>query len=174
MYKWSTGSNASSIAGLSVGRYYVTITDAGSCNNYTWLNITQPTEITITGTPMSLSCQGSNTGKITTTVTGGVSGSLIYQWSNGQAGSTAINLQAGTYTVSVTNSSGCTKSQSFIVGENLPITINAGSIVNATCYNSSNGSIQLLVSGGVAPYDYHWNNGQNTSNAVNLPQEYIL
>ncbi len=164
-YRWSTGSTAPFISGLTIGRYYVTLTDAGSCSNFTFLNITQPTDITITGTPFSLSCQGSNTGKITTTVSGGSGGVYTYRWNNGQTGSTATNLLAGTYTVTVTNTAGCSKSQSFAVAENLPIIVSAASIQHASCYNSNNGYIQLSVTGGVYPYTYLWNNGQNTNTA---------
>ena len=168
-YKWSTGSNNQYISGLSVGRYYVTIADANTCINLTFLNITQPSEITITGTPSSVACQGSGSGMITTTVSGGSGGTMAYLWSNGQTGSTATNLSAGVYTVTVTNTAGCSKTKSFLLTETVVKIITLVEKKNPLCYAGNNGSIQISVSGGLgAPYQYLWNNGQTTAGAVNL------
>jgi len=167
-YHWITGSNAQLITGLSVGRYHVTITDANSCPNFTWQDITQPSDITVLGTPVIVVCNGSNTGSIIATTSGGSGGLTSYLWNNGQTTSTAINLTAGTYTVTVTNEAGCTKSKSFVVGENPALSF--GSVINtpAKCFSSADGSIQLFVSGGVTPYSYYWNNGQTASTATGL------
>lgn len=167
-YKWTTNSTSQLITGLTAGAYYVTITDASSCQNVTVQTITQPSDITITGTPVKVACQGGNNGQITTTVTGGSGGTLSYLWNNSQTAATAINLAAGTYTVTVTNSSGCTKSKSFAVTENSAIAFGNVAVISPTCYNGSNGSIQLFVSGGALPYSYLWNNGQTTGTLINL------
>ena len=35
---------------------------------------------------------------------------------------------------------------------------------NVSCFGGSNGSIQLSVVGGTAPYSYNWSNGATTQN----------
>jgi len=115
-YHWSVGAYTQMISGLTTGRYYVTITDANLCSMITWWDITQPTDIQIIGTATGNSCSGISDGQITTTISGGSVGPTAYLWSNGQTGSTAVNLPAGNYTVTVTNTAGCTKvSQLFAI-----------------------------------------------------------
>ena len=42
------------------------------------------------------------------------------------------------------------------------------SVTNASCPNSTNGSVNLTVSGGTLPYSYAWSNGATTPNLVNV------
>ncbi len=42
--------------------------------------------------------------------------------------------------------------------------------VNVLCFGESNGSINVSVSGGIAPYNYLWNTGETTQDLNNLPQ----
>ncbi|MEI7726139.1 MAG: T9SS type A sorting domain-containing protein [Bacteroidota bacterium] len=167
-YTWSTGSHEQLITGLSAGRYNVNIADANNCLLLTWEDVIQPSDLSLTGTPVAVSCQGSGNGKITTTVSGGSGGNTTYLWNNSQTGSTATNLTAGTYTVTVTNIAGCSKNKSFTITENPAITIATVAITHAKCSNSNDGSIQLMLAGGVTPYTYLWNNGQTGSTAINL------
>ena len=49
-----------------------------------------------------------------------------------------------------------------------PIEINFINIVEVTCNGLENGSAQAMVSGGTSPYDYAWDNGDDTAVAMNL------
>ncbi|MEI7724138.1 MAG: SprB repeat-containing protein, partial [Bacteroidota bacterium] len=167
-YHWSTGSTSQQITGLTPGSYTVTTTDASNCFTLNWFTINQPTDITITGTPSPVACISGSGGQITTTINGGSGGANTYLWNNGQTGPSATNLTAGTYTVTVTNIAGCTKSGSFNVTESVSMNLTAVAIISPLCCNSSNGSIQISVSCGVSPYTYLWNNGQTAVTAVNL------
>jgi len=116
LYHWGIGGYSQMINGLTAGRYYLTITDANMCQLFTWMDITQPTDIQITGTATGNTCTGISDGQITTTISGGSGGPAAYLWSNGQTGATAVNLPVGNYTVTVTNAAGCTKvSQLFTI-----------------------------------------------------------
>ena len=74
---------------------------------------------------------------------------------NGQQTEDLSNLNPGIYNVIVTDSKGCTASSQFQVNE-LPSPVQlSANVTNAMCGNSS-GSIDLSVSGGVAPYTIIW------------------
>ncbi|WP_460504239.1 SprB repeat-containing protein, partial [Hymenobacter agri] len=54
------------------------------------------------------------------------------------------------------------------VGE--PAQLRASSqVMDATCYEAANGSVDLTVSGGTAPYTYLWSNGATTQDLAALP-----
>ncbi|MCX7547115.1 T9SS type B sorting domain-containing protein [Xanthomarina sp. F1114] len=72
-----------------------------------------------------------------------------YIWSNGETTSSIQINQIGTYTVTVTNSSGCSKSRNIIVAPSNVATFNDIIVVDAT----ENNTITVLVSG-EGEYEY--------------------
>lgn len=97
-------------------------------------------------------------------------GPYTYQWSanaGSQTTNTAVNLQAGSYCVTVTDNNGLTDQVCFEIAAASPITANGfdGSD-DGTC----SGQSFVAASGGNAPYTYQWNDPQNqtTATAVNL------
>ncbi len=88
-------------------------------------------------------------------------------WSNGQTTPTATNLSAGNYTVTVTDMNGCTASTSVVITQ--PDVLSVSTTGNSvTCNNGNDGSASAIVSGGVSPYSYLWNNLQTTQTINNL------
>jgi gliding motility-associated-like protein len=69
------------------------------------------------------------------------------------------DLPPGTYTVTITDANGDTASGNMIsIGESQSIIVNA-LITQPTCYDRSNGVIEILnISGGTAPYTTIWDN----------------
>ena len=90
-----------------------------------------------------------------------------YLWNNGATAATISNLSAGTYTVTVTDSTGNTITESFTITE--PVAL-VPTIVKTdiTCNFASNGTATVSVTGGTAPYTYFWSNGMTSANATNL------
>jgi hypothetical protein len=82
----------------------------------------------------------------------------IYDWSNGQTGSTATGLTSGVYSVTVTDSNGCPNSQNFIVENVPPPNIISFTTTPPSCF-SNDGEVEVLVEGGTAPYYYSGSNG---------------
>lgn len=108
-YAWSNGGNSSTVGNLTAGVYSVTVSDNGGCSGSASVTIGQPASALICTVAVtdSISTPGGNDGQATVTASGGTPG-YTYVWSNGQTGPTAIGLAAGTYTVTVTDSEGCT------------------------------------------------------------------
>jgi gliding motility-associated-like protein len=119
----------------------------------------------------NVGCNGGNTGKVIVAVTGGtpaVTG-YTYSWSP-VAGSkdSLTNLSAGTYTVTVRDSLGCTITASGTVSQPVAALAVQSTVTNVGCGGASNGSIQLVVNGGTPAYSFSWSGGQQTQDLFNI------
>ena len=105
-YLWSNGATASSISVSTAGNYTVTITQANGC-----VSTSLPATVNVNANPAKpiISASGSTTnvcpGK---TVTLTSSAATAYLWSNGATTQSIVVNAAGNYTVTVSNSNGCT------------------------------------------------------------------
>ncbi len=169
LWSWSgSSSTTSSISNVGAGIYNVTITDQQGCSAATQINIIQPAAaLTLQGTVTETSC-GNNDGSITTQSTGGTA-PYSYLWSTGSVASSLTTLFAGIYTITVTDQNGCTQSQSFTVqASNAPV-LSVVATTNITCHGGTNGTADMSVTGGIAPYTWSWQNNSSTgSSATNL------
>ena len=164
-YHWSTGETGASIQNLAAGIYSVTISD--SSGNLLTLNkeVTQPNKLAVTETVFNPSCSGSANGSINISPSGG-SGSYSYAWSNGATTEDISNLNAGTYKVTVTDSLGCSVTASYLLLNNVRITLT--SVITKAACGQSNGAVNVTVSGGTAPYTYSWDNGATSEDLINV------
>lgn len=111
-------------------------------------------------------CFGQSTGSIDLTVTGG---KAPYQFDWGFSQDEDLDsLVAGTYPVTVTDAIGTTAEEAFVVDEPAEIKVTA-EIIPVSCLESSDGGIDLTVSGGVAPYGIAWSNDQTSEDLTGLP-----
>lgn len=176
-YSWSTGNNTSSITGVAAGIYKLTVTDnngSGCSQIFTYtLNSESAPSLTVSG--MNATCNGICDGSATVTVSGGTPG-YTYSWLNsalvsiGQSNLTATSLCSGTFYVQVTDTALCMSSIQVDIDEPAPLDT---SLINSTgnlCYGDCNGSATAVVNGGMPPYNYLWNDGNNqvTNPAVGL------
>ena len=81
---------------------------------------------------------------------------------------TAINLVAGTYNVTITDSLGCTGTASVTLTDPSAIVATISSSTGVNCAGDSTGSATVNATGGLAPYTYLWPTGQTTATATNL------
>lgn len=113
-----------------------------------------------TSTFTEVTCSGGNDGAIDLTPVGG-NAPYTYSWTGGaSAVEDPTNLGAGSYTVTITDNSGCQHQETIIVTEPLPIVITGTSTDEI---NGSDGSIDITVSGGTPPYGFNWNMGAGSS-----------
>ena len=177
-YSWSNGApNSATVFGLSFGMYYCDITDANGCvysGNSIPVIISQPASALTSSLIIqaSVSCYGGSDGSATITGVGGTS-PYTYLWNNGQTTSNAVGLHAGLFTCTVTDANGCQTTRDVIIVE--PSDLLHTTLVNdINCNGGSNGSISVVVTGGVYPYLYSWSNGAVTNVISNLtPGNYI-
>lgn len=166
-YLWNNSTTTQNLTGLTIGTYSVTITDSNGCTTSTSATITQPAALSLSVSTTDVQCNGDNTGAANLTVTGGV-GPYTYSWTNGGGNNEDLtNVAAGTYTVTVTDSNGCSESLSATIFEPSAISLSATS-VNVLCNGGNTGSIDLSVSGGTVGYSYLWSNGSTAEDPNNL------
>ncbi len=155
-YAWSNGGNTSLITGLVAGTYTVTVTDFNGCTGSTQLTLTAEDPFTLDITPTAPLCFGGADGKISVAVNGGDS-PFTYNWSNGDNAAKLSDLQAGSYTVTVSDANNCQVVQTVNLQDGVEIIID-GQISHGNCDGTENGSITANISGGSAPYSVFWSN----------------
>ena len=158
-YLWSNAAITQDINNLSVGNYSVTVTDANNCTLTGNASVTQPSAIQISETHVDASCGNSN-GTIDLTVSGGTF-PYNYSWNNAAITQDLSSLGVGIYDVTVTDINNCSATISISIingGGTLPLTFTS---VDETC-GSANGSIDLSVNAGMAPYIFNWSNAAIT------------
>ena len=83
-----------------------------------------PTPMSIQLSAIDVTCFGSNDGEASVLINGGTFPfSVLWNDSQSQSTNTAINLTAGTYQVTVSDSIGCTKTDSIVVTEPNELTV---------------------------------------------------
>lgn len=163
-YSWSHGATTLDITGLTAGGYTLTITDANGCITVEDTFITQPPAIVITidSTTSSSSCNTAN-GAAYASASGGT-GPLTYMWSpgNGMADDT-VGVVSGTYTLTVTDSLGCSVSSTATVSSTSAIAITLDSVFSTSCNGASDGEIYTSATGGNGTLTYMWSPGNGTA-----------
>jgi gliding motility-associated-like protein len=145
------------------------ITDALGCIDTLVTLTTQPNQaITVTAAVQNVGCFGTLSGSINVTVTGGTPG-YTYQWLSGPTSEDLFGLGAGSYTINVTDFNGCSETESYNITAPLTPMMLAVTGIGLTCYNSSTGSVDLTITGGVGPYQINWSTGSTNEDIFNLP-----
>lgn len=166
-YLWSNGKTTATIDSLSAGSYTVTVSDGAGCALSKSVTVgTQSNTITFSTSKTNDACnQGIGTAKAFNP-TGGKA-PYSYKWGAGQTTDSIGGLIKGTYSVTVTDSLGCSANQSVNVDdENSPVITFAKT--NLLCHNDSSGSLIGNVLGGTKPYSYNWSNGIMDSSNTKL------
>ncbi len=161
IYLWSNGQTSDIATNLSAGPVTLTVTDNRGCSQVFNTQILQPEQIAIT-TPLDglapPKCFGGSDGQITISVTKGTP-PYTYSWSGVGGpiggGNPITDLSAGTYTVTVTDSKGCTEVQFFILSDPDPIVGTYLPIEPILCFGDETTLyIDTITGGAGAPYQY--------------------
>lgn len=115
-------------------------------------------------------CMGANDGTAIASPIGGTS-PYTFVWDNPSVDTDSMvtDLFANlVYHVTVTDANNLTYTDSLVLSEPLPLQTFLWE-QTATCSSDSTASIDLTISGGVAPYSYAWSNGASSQDIYNLP-----
>jgi gliding motility-associated-like protein len=99
-------SNGNQLNNISVGTYYLTITDENNCTQTYSRSITQPDLLLYDSLVDPLTCYDACDGEIHLNMTGGVA-PYSFDWSNGMDDSVLTDLCAGTYQVTMMDAYEC-------------------------------------------------------------------
>ncbi|GIV27289.1 MAG: hypothetical protein KatS3mg027_1103 [Bacteroidia bacterium] len=177
-FAWTDGTNTISVnpyaGNLSAGDYTLIVTDIYGCVKMDSIDIGEPPPLNILIlNTQSVSCNGGNDGSADVLGVGGVGG-FTYQWNPGGFTTSNIsNLQAGTYTVYVTDTNNCVIDTTITIIEPPALTLTAVEQQSVLCYGTYNGIASCTVTGGMPNYNYTWYDAQGnivsiTYTAANL------
>jgi len=145
--------------GGNSGDRLVTTTESGSLSG-------SALEIDVVSDPVL--CFGGADGAVSVNVEGGTPG-YTYLWSTGSTMQTVMGLEAGTYSVTVTDAQASTAEGEVEVMEPFELDAELTVQVPPSCTGDSDGSITAQGSGGTPGYTYMWSNGGSGSGIDNLP-----
>ncbi|MDH5366239.1 MAG: T9SS type A sorting domain-containing protein [Cyclobacteriaceae bacterium] len=164
-YLWSNGATTQDINAVSSGNYLVTVTDSLNCSTESVITITNQSSIFVIGDVTNASCSGID-GAIDISITGGTS-PYSFLWSNGSTSEDLIDIESGTYTVNVKDANGCESIKSFNINVINTLYL-SGEVTKTGCNDDNSGAVDLVVSGGTAPYSYLWSTGEITEDIEGL------
>lgn len=149
---------------LTKGKYGVTVTDDSTgCKVDTILEVKEDTSFTITVEATKITSCGANDGTASVNATG-VIGTPKYKWSNNATTQEIRDLHAGTYTVTVTDTSTkCEQIDSAVVEEFKPGIQILGGGYRFFCLNDP---VSVTLNSSVSECSgcsYRWSNGSNQS-----------
>jgi len=159
-YLWTNGMMTQTISNLPAGQYAVTVTDAND-------NIGTAMTIMTAPPPLMASISVLNCdlpGVLSVNPNGGIPPYDIL-WSNGSTTQTIVNLTAGEYCVNITDQNSC----GFIICESVgPLIEIEVETTPVMCGGTMGGTATATITGGVAPIEILWSNGETTSTIENL------
>jgi hypothetical protein len=155
----STSTSQFTFTSLSASTYYVMVSDGGGCVAKSESCIIKSSTTIDYGLYIvnDSGCSSDGMGKIFVT---GLTGNppYSYSWSNEEITDNVTGLTPGSYSVTVTDSTGCAVSKTGFISTVPDVAL--GSIFSSppSCM-SNDGSITIVIVGGTAPYYYSGSNG---------------
>ncbi len=151
-------------SGLAAGTHSVTVKDANGCTSNCTIVINEPTPVTCTAFGTDESDCGANNGSISITGSGGTPSVLsgyMYSLNSGafQTSNSFTSLSAGTYTLTVRDSLGCTSTCAATIGNPTAPSCTITPIANVSCNGAMDGTFKVTATGGSGSYELSINGG---------------
>ncbi len=165
-FAWSNGATTEDISELAPGDYSLIITDVNGCTIELAATISQPTELLLTTVATNVACFGEANGTIDLSVEGGQT-PYSFVWSNGADTEDLSGLEAGTYSVVVTDAGNCSATASVEI--TTPTALGLDAVVqNLSCNGNESGSISLSAFGGTGSYSFLWSDASTEADRNGL------
>jgi len=161
VYIWTHGDSIEDVRDLAPGPYTVLVTDADNCSATKDFMITPPPSLDLgILIQTNVLCAGEQTGSVSTLVSGGQQPyDLSWNTSPPSFSANLNSLASGVYTLTVVDSLACQKNLDISITEPAALMADIEE-AGETATNARDGSIQVNISGGTAPYTYQWSNGE--------------
>jgi SprB repeat len=159
-FSWNTGQTSpgpfsTSLTSLCNGIYSVIATGANGCFSTYSVNISSPSQLSITAAVTQPSCNLAN-GAVTVTPGGGSGPTYSLNWSNGATTSTLNNLIAGFYNLTITDNLGCTQTTLVSIDNSSGITNYTVTTLDIPCGATCTGAATIVANGTNTPISYNW------------------
>ncbi|NNC85077.1 MAG: T9SS type A sorting domain-containing protein, partial [Bacteroidia bacterium] len=165
---WNTSpvTYGGNLSNMPAGSYTLSVTDTNGCVDVQTYQIDEPEALFVYSKKTNVSCNRGSDGTIDLRVSKGTP-PYTYLWNNGTTTEDRVNLKRGYYTVTVTDANGCIKVHTKFI--NHPKRLKpVRSVSHVSCYNGSDGAIDLSIVGGTMPYSYTWSDGATLEDRSNL------
>jgi gliding motility-associated-like protein len=160
-------SSEEDITDLSAGEYFLVITDANNCEINEVVTLSEPEELSLELQVSDVTCNGGNNGSIDIEVSGGTA-PYTFDWTGDNGFSSEAEdlneISTGQYSLLLSDANGCQADTFALINESqlLEVVIN---FTEALCEGGTNGTIDLEVLGGTAPYSYTWSGPEGFNSA---------
>ena len=143
-------------SGLMAGDYYVRVTSVDCVEVSPVITIVDPDPLVVDREEFTnITCSGMEDGTITVEVSGGT-GEILYAISPNldqfDTENTFTDLAPGIYDVIAQDVNGCFITFQFELTQPEPVVAEAINIMDEVCFESGDGSFEVQISGGTAPY----------------------
>ncbi len=155
-FLWDNGVEGPVNNNLTAGDYVVSVTDDNGCQDIQSYSISQPEPLAVEFISQSAGC--ATLGALTAMVSGGTV-DYSYLWSNDIETAVNNNLEANVYSLTITDAAGCTLVGEAEVGSTADLVVEENNLQGTTCNGGTNGSVEVLASGGNLPYSFDIGNG---------------
>lgn len=171
-YNWSNGAHGSQISNLGAGIYQLQIMDAQGQMVSESIELRSPAALQAFALSSNyngyeVSRSGGSDGFVDLQILGGTP-PYQYQWNNGSVSGKLMDLPAGTYSVSLSDANACSTQLSIQLSEPAAL---SGSVIlqqGVTCAGAQDGAAAAQISGGVPPYNYQWEHGGFSDQALEM------
>ncbi len=168
-YNWNQLGSNDTITGLANGTYSVFVSDATGCSQIVSVNVPSASYFSPSLSTNNTICS-QNTGSITVTINNPSPNAAPFSflWNNGETTQSINNLDEGNYSVTITDSQGCSKTLSTTIQGIFNINTSP-SIDYPSCWLLADGSIFLQNITDTTGLTIHWSNGDSGLLADSLP-----
>lgn len=162
-YLWSdVGSASGGRNNLAAGEYSVTVADENGCSLSRDFIVNQPDPLVVTADDNIAICEG--TSSVIQSAASGGTQPYVFNWtvSSGASVGNTSNFtttlhSTTTYSVYVSDSHNCrSNTETFTITVSPTMEIDSVMLTHNTCFESYDGRAELVMHGGLPPYQYMW------------------
>lgn len=141
--------------GLSTGDYLIFVTDSLGCYDSVAVTIEEPSAIEVETEASDILCFGDNSGSLSISANGGAGMPFNYNVNGNDEDSGEVNgLVAGEFIITATDSFGCIGMDTITILQPDSLIANIVSTEDVSCFGDTDGSVNVMASGGTSDYQY--------------------